>query len=89
MRGAIVTLPCNAAWRTGAKMAKKKTTKQGASEKVKLSRKDIVVLDEATRARYERILVEVSKSTQPVEDAIRESQQLSKDDFAIMINARG
>jgi DNA-binding transcriptional regulator YiaG len=70
-------------------MAKKKTTRPKASEKKQASRQGAYVFDQETRARYEQILLEVSENTQFMEDAIRESQRLSKDDFAIRINARG
>lgn len=70
-------------------MAKKKTTHRHKGEKKQSSRKGELVFNQETRDRYAELLVKVSKRTQPIEDAVRKSQRLSKDDFAIRINARG
>jgi hypothetical protein len=53
---------------------------------VKIKKLDLK--DPKARAEYERILKEVSKETQPMADAIRESQRITAEDLAVTINAK-
>ena len=64
------------------KAAKRVGTKQ-------VSIKTLDLRNRESRAAFERIQSEVKKKFKRVTDPIRDSQRLSKDDFAIRINARG
>jgi hypothetical protein len=68
-------------------MNRKMTTRR-ANVKLRTTHSGQSVFSKQTRAKYEKILREVSRESQPIEDKVRESQQLSKDDLAIRVNAR-
>lgn len=73
----------------GGDMAKKKPK---AGKRVGTKQVSIKALDlrnHDTRAAFERIQSQVDKKFKRVTDPIRDSQRLSKDDFAVRINARG
>jgi hypothetical protein len=44
--------------------------------------------DPKARAEYERILKEVQAKSQPIVDAIRESQRITAADLAVTVNCR-
>ena len=54
-----------------------------------ISIKDFDLRDDDSRSAFDRIVSEVDKKFKRVTDPIRDSQRLSKDDFAIRINTRG
>lgn len=56
--------------------------------KKKLKIREIDLSDPKQRAEFERIRKEVSKQTQPMADAIRDSQRITSDDLKIVINAK-
>jgi hypothetical protein len=68
----------------------KKKAKAGKGVGTKqISIKELDLRNRDSRAAFERIQSEVKKKFKRVTDPIRDSQRLSKDDFAIRINARG
>lgn len=69
-------------------MAKAKTNRQKRSARGPVSIKKLDLRNNEARAKFEQILSDVDKKFKPVTKAIRDSQRLSKEDFAVRINAR-
>ena len=70
-------------------MSKKKTKAVKRVGTKQVSIKALDLRNDDSRAAFERIQSQVDKKFKRVTDPIRDSQRLSKDDFAIRINARG
>ena len=45
-------------------------------------------LDESARKKYEKALQSLDEELRPLTDAVRDSEHLTQEDFAIRINAR-
>ena len=50
--------------------------------------KTVMVFDAAARERYAKARRELKAKLRPLTEAVRDAERLSKDDFAIRINAR-
>jgi hypothetical protein len=70
-------------------MAKNKATTRKRVARKPVSIKELDLSNRDSRAAFDQILSRVDKQFKRVTDPIRESQRLSKDDFAVRINARG
>ena len=65
-----------------------KTSAIGTRETAKMRRQSGDLLDPKTRRRYEKARAFFGKKLRPLAKEVRDSERLTKEDFAIRINAR-